>query len=231
MVDRHLIDLVHALNDRCAQAPILLLATARPEFRPPWRSQPHHKVISLAPLDEAQVQRIIAELSVSRTLLADVMRRVSERAGGVPLFVEEVTRLLLERGEAGGLASPTLQQSLAARLDRLGDARKVAQIAAVLGPDFTYALLRAVGGIDDFALQSALEQACRRGPPHLRGRRLASELPLQARADPDAAYESLLKSSRQALHRRTAEILVGQPEPAAAEPEVIAHHFTQAGLD
>src|ERR1700729_4298528 len=154
------IDLVHALTDRCAQAPILLLATARPEFRPPWRSQPHHRVISLAPLDEAQVQRIIAELAVSRTLLADVMRRVSERAGGVPLFVEEVMRLLLERGEAGGLQAvpPTLQQSLAARLDTLGEARKVAQIGAVLGHDFTYALLRAVGGIDDPALQSAPER-------------------------------------------------------------------------
>src|ERR1700733_11872096 len=137
------IDLVRALSDRCAQAPMLLLATARLEFRPPWRSQPHHKVISLAPLDEAQVERIIAELAVRRTLLAEVMRRVSERTGGVPLFVEEVTRLLLERGEAGGLQAipPTLQQSLAARLDRLGQAREGAQIGAGLRRDFTYVLL------------------------------------------------------------------------------------------
>ena len=227
------IDLVHALTDRCAQAPILLLATARPEFRPPWRSQPHHRVISLAPLDEAQVQRIIAELAVSRTLLADVMRRVSERAGGVPLFVEEVMRLLLERGEAGGLQAvpPTLQQSLAARLDTLGEARKVAQIGAVLGHDFTYALLRAVGGIDDPALQSALERLADADLLICEGAGSQANYRFKHALIQDAAYESLLKSSRQALHRRAAEILVEQPEPAAAEPEVIAHHFTQAGLD
>jgi class 3 adenylate cyclase/predicted ATPase len=227
------IDLVHALSDRCAQAPILLLATARLEFRPPWRSQPHHKVISLAPLDEAQVQRIIAELAVRRTLSADVMRRVSERAGGVPLFVEEVTRLLLERGQPGGLQAipPTLQQSLAARLDRLGEAREVAQIGAVLGRDFTYALLRAVGGIDDPALQSALDKLAdadlliaERAGPHANYR-------FKHALIQDAAYDSLLKSRRQALHRRAAEVLRDEPERAPAESEVIAHHFTEAGLD
>ena len=105
------IDLVHALSDRGAQAPILILATARPEFRPPWVLKPHHKVISLAPLDEAQVQRMIAELAFRRTLSTQVTKRVSDRAGGVPLFVEEVTRLILERGEQGAAQAipPTLQ--------------------------------------------------------------------------------------------------------------------------
>jgi class 3 adenylate cyclase/tetratricopeptide (TPR) repeat protein len=227
------IDLVHALSDRCAEAPILLLATARLEFRPPRRSQPHHKVISLAPLDEAQVQRIIAELAVRRTLSADVMNRVSERAGGVPLFVEEVTRLLLERGQPGGLQAipPTLQQSLVARLDRLDEAREVAQIGAVLGRDFTYTLLRAVGGIDDPALQSALDRLADADLVIAEGAGSQANYRFKHALIQDAAYESLLKSSRQALHRRAAEILVGQPEAAAAEPEVIAHHFTQAGLD
>ena len=227
------IDLVRALSDRCAQAPILLLAMARLEFRPPWRSQPHHKVISLALLDEAQVQRIIAELAVRRTLSAEVMRRVSERASGVPLFVEEVTRLLLERGEAGGLQAipPTLQQLLAARLDRLGEAREVAQIGAVLGRDFTYALLRAVGGIDHPALQSALDRLADADLLISEGAGSQANYRFKHALIQDAAYESLLKSSRQALHRRAAEILVGQPEAAAAEPEVIAHHFTEAGLD
>ena len=227
------LDLVHALSDRCAQAPILLVATARLEFRPSWRSQPHHHVISLAPLDEVQVQRIIAELAVSRTLLADVMRRVSERAGGVPLFVEEVTRLLLERGQASGLQAipPTLQQSLAARLDTLGEAREVAQIGAVLGRDFTYALLRAVCGIDDPALRSALDRLADADVLLSEGAGSQTNYRFKHALIQDAAYESLLKSSRQVLHRRAAEILVGQPEPAAAEPEVIAHHFAQAGLD
>jgi class 3 adenylate cyclase/predicted ATPase len=227
------IDLVRALIDGSARAPILMLATARLEFRPPWRPRPHHKVISLAPLDEAQVQRIIAELAVRRTLSTDVMRRVSERAGGVPLFVEEVTQLILERGQPVGLQviPPTLQQSLAARLDRLGEAREVAQIGAVFGRDFTYALLRAVGGVDDPALQSALDKLA------------DADLLIAESAGPqanyrfkhaliqDAAYDSLLKSRRQALHRRAAEVMRDEPERAAAEPEVIAHHFTQAGLD
>jgi class 3 adenylate cyclase/tetratricopeptide (TPR) repeat protein len=227
------IDLVHALSDRCAQAPILVLATARLEFRPPWRSQPHHKVISLAPLDEAQVQSIIADLTVRRTLSADVMRRVSERAGGVPLFVEEVTHLLLERGQPGGLQAipPTLQQSLAARLDGLGEAREVAQIGAVLGRDFTYTLLRAVGRIDDPDLQPALEKLADADLLIAEGDGQHANYRFKHALVQDAAYESLLKSSRQALHRRAAEILVGQPEAAAAEPEVIAHHFTEARLD
>ncbi|HZZ23477.1 MAG TPA: AAA family ATPase [Roseiarcus sp.] len=187
------IDLVHALSDRCAQAPILVVATARLEFRPSWRSQPHHKVISLAALDEAQVQRIIAELAVRRTLFGDVMRRVSERAGGVPLFVEEVTRLLLERGQPGGLQAipPTLQQSLAARLDTLGEARKVAQIGAVLGRDFTYALLGDVSGIDDPALHRLADADLLISE----GVGLQGSYRFKHALIQDSAYESLLKSA------------------------------------
>ena len=161
------------------------------------------------------------------------MRRVSERAGGVPLFVEEVTRLLLERGQPGGLQAipPTLQQSLAARLDTLGEAREVAQIGAVLGRDFTYALLRDVGGIDDPALQSALDRLADADLLISDGVGSQASYRFKHALIQDAAYETLLKSSRRVLHRRAAEILVGQPEPAAAEPEVIAHHFAQAGLD
>src|SRR6516225_4095580 len=123
---------------------MLILATTRPEFRPPWSLRSHHSVISLDPLDRADVAQMVGELAQRHALSKDVIDGVSERTGGVPLFIEEVTRLLLERGEPGGLQAipPTLQQSLAARLDRLGAAREVAQIGAVLGRDFTYALLR-----------------------------------------------------------------------------------------
>src|SRR5580698_809480 len=192
------IDLVHALSARCAEAPILLLATARPEFRPPWRSQPHHRVISLAPLDEAQVQRIIAELAVRRALSAEVTRRVSERASGVPLFVEEVTRLLLERGEAGGLQAipPTLQQSLAARLDRLGEAREVAQIGAVLGRGFSYALLQSVARLDEGALQSTLERLAEADILFIEDDGPQANYRFKHALIQDAAYESLLKSHR-----------------------------------
>ena len=154
------LDLMQALAERGAQAPLLILATARPEFRPPWSLRSHHSVVSLSPLDRANVAQMVGELAARHALSQEVVEGVSERTGGVPLFVEEVTRLLLERGEAGGLQAipPTLQQSLAARLDRLGEAREVAQIGAVLGRDFSYLLLRAVGGVDDPALQSALDR-------------------------------------------------------------------------
>ena len=154
------LDLMQALAERGAQAPLFIIATARPEFRPPWSLRSHHSVISLSPLDRADVALMVGELAARHALSKEVVEGVSERTGGVPLFVEEVTRLLLERGEAGGLQAipPTLQQSLAARLDRLGEAREVAQIGAVLGRDFTYTLLRAVGGVDDPGLQSALDR-------------------------------------------------------------------------
>jgi predicted ATPase len=137
------LDLMQALAERGAQAPLFILATTRPEFRPPWSLRSHHSVISLSPLDRANVARMVSELAARHALSQEMVEGVSERTGGVPLFVEEVTRLLLERGEKGGahLIPPTLQQSLAARLDRLGPAREVAQIGAVLGRDFA---LRAV---------------------------------------------------------------------------------------
>jgi predicted ATPase len=149
------------------------------------------------------------------------------------MFVEEVTRLLLERGEQGGLQAipPTLQQSLAARLDRLGDAREVAQIGAVLGRDFSYALLHAVSGVDDPDLQSALDRLTSADLFIAEGAPPQASYRFKHALIQDAAYDSLLKSRRQALHRRAAEILRDDPERAAAEPEVIAHHFTQGGLD
>ena len=227
------LDLMRVLAERGAQVPLLIIATTRPEFLPPWSARSHHSLISLSPLDRMQVAKMVSELSAHHALPRDIVEGVSERTGGVPLFVEEVTRLLLERGQPGGLQAipPTLQQSLAARLDRLGEAREVAQIGAVLGRDFTYALLRAVGGIDDPALQSSLDRLAEADLLISEGAGSQGNYHFKHALIQDAAYESLLKSSRQALHRRAAEILVGQPEQAAAEPEVIAHHFTQAGLD
>ena len=132
------LDLMRALAERGAQAPLFIVATTRPEFRPPWSVRSHHSVISLAPLDRAQVAKMVGELASRHALSKEVVEGVNERTGGVPLFVEEVTRLLLERGVEGGPQAipPTLQQSLAARLDRLGPAREIAQIGAVLGRGF-----------------------------------------------------------------------------------------------
>ena len=180
------LDLMRALAERGAQAPLFVIATTRPEFRPPWSVRSHHSVISLAPLDRAQVARMVGELASRHALSKDVIEGVNERTGGVPLFVEEVTRLLLERGVEGGAQAipPTLQQSLAARLDRLGPAREIAQIGAVLGRGFSHALLQAVAGLDEAGLQSALERLAEADILFVEGDGAAGELPLQARADP-----------------------------------------------
>ena len=223
------LDLLRALADRGAQAPLLLLATTRPEFRAPWSLRPHHSLISLSPLDRAGVARMVGEISARHALSKELIEGVNERTGGVPLFVEEVTRLLVERGEQGSVQAipPTLQLSLAARLDRLGPAREVAQIGAVLGRDFVYVLLRDVAEIEEPALQASLDRLADADLLFVEGAPPEANYRFKHALIQDAAYESLLKSRRQALHRRAAEAL----REANGEPEAIAHHFTEAGLD
>ena len=227
------LDLLRALVERGAQAPLLIVATTRPEFRPDWSLRSHHSVISLAPLDRAQVRKMVGEIASRHALSDEVIDGVGERTGGVPLFVEEVTQLLIERDAQGGARAipPTLQQSLAARLDRLGEAREVAQIGAVLGRDFSYRLLSGVSssaaGLDEPRLQAALDQLAEADLLFVDGAPPTVAYRFKHALIQDAAYESLLKSRRQALHRRAAEAL----RDANAEPEAIAHHFTEAGLD
>lgn len=224
------LDVLQALAERGAQAPLLIIATTRPEFRPPWKLRSHHGVISLAPLDAGEVARMVGEISAHHALSKEVIAGVSERSGGVPLFVEEVTRLLLERGEAGGVQAipPTLQQSLAARLDRLGSAREIAQIGAVLGRGFSHALLQAVAGLDEPALRAALDRLADAELLFVDGVAPHANYRFKHALIQDAAYDSLLKSRRQTLHRRAAEVLLASPAP---EAEALAHHFTQAGQD
>jgi len=227
------LDVLRGIAERGALAPLFVVATTRPEFRPPWGMRSHHGTISLAPLDRAQVQEMVAELSARHALPREVVEDVAARTGGVPLFVEEVTRLLLERGAQGGIETipPTLQQSLMARLDRLGPAREVAQIGSVIGRGFSYSLLRDVAGIEDAALQAALEKLAEADIVLVQGLPPESDYRFKHALVQDAAYENLLKSRRQVLHRRVAESLRDRfAAIAAAEPESLAHHFTQAGL-
>jgi class 3 adenylate cyclase/predicted ATPase len=227
------LDLMDALAERGAEAPLLIIATARREFRAPWSARPHHSVISISPLDRAQVTRMVCQLASTYALSQEVIGRVSERSGGVPLFVEEVTRLLLERGVAGGAPAipPTLQQSLAARLDRLGPAGEIAQIGAVLGRDFPHTLLQAVADLDEAELRPALERLADADILFIEGDGPRASYRFKHALIQDAAYESVLKSRRRALHQRAAELLRDSPERATAEPEAIARHFTAAGLD
>ena len=202
------LDLIQALAERGAQAPLLVVATARPEFRAPWGMRSHHAVVALAPLDRTEVRRMVGEIAEQHALPQEVVERVSERTGGVPLFVEEVTRLLLERGDTGSQAvPPTLQQSLAARLDRLGEAREVAQIGAVLGRDFAYSLLREVAEADEPTLQASLDRLADADLLFVEGAPPKANYRFKHALVRDAAYQSLLKSRRQQLHSRVAKIL------------------------
>ena len=227
------LELLRGIAERGALAPLFVLITARPEFRPAWGMRSHHGTISLAPLDRQQVRHMVGELAARNALPRDVIESVTERTGGVPLFVEEVTRLLLERGEQGSLQAipPTLQQSLTARLDRLGPARQVAQIAAVIGRGFSYALLRTVSGMEDVPLQTALERLAEADILLVQGLPPESDYRFKHALMQDAAYENLLKSRRQLMHRRVGEVLRDHfADSATAEPELLAHHFTEAGL-
>ena len=228
------LDVLRGIAERGALAPLFVLLTARPEFRPSWGARSHHGVISLVPLDRYQVRHMVEELAARHALAKEVIEGVTERTGGVPLFVEEVTRLLLECGEQGGTQAipPTLQQSLTARLDRLGPAREVAQIAAVIGRGFSYPLVRAVADMNDEALQTALERLAEADIILVQGLPPESEYRFKHALIQNAAYENLLKSRRQAFHRRAGEVLRDQfATTAATEPELLAYHFTQAGLN
>src|SRR5450755_4403533 len=225
------LDVLGGMAERGALAPLFIVATTRPEFRPSWGMRSHHGTISLSPLDRLQVREMVAELSARHALPREVAEGVAARTGGVQLFVEEVTRLLLERGGKGGIQSipPTLQQSLMARLDRLGPAREVAQVGSVIGRSFTYGLLRAVSAMEDGPLQMALERLAEADILLVEGLPPESDYRFKHALIQDAAYENLLKSRRQVLHRRVAAALLDNLAATAAEPELLAHHFTQAG--
>ena len=166
------LDLIQALAERGAQAPLLVVATTRPEFRAPWGMRSHHAVVALAPLDRTEVRRMVGEIAAQHALPQEVVERVSERTGGVPLFVEEVTRLLVERGEQGGVqAIPPTFSSRSPRAST-GWARRVrwrrsARFLDAISPTRCCAMSPR---LDEPALQAVIGSACRRRPPVCRGR-------------------------------------------------------------
>ncbi len=165
--------------------------------------------MTIAPLDRAQILTMVGEISARFALSREAAEHLVERTGGVPLFVEEVARLLSERGGQGyeQTLPPTLQQSLAARLDRLGPAREVAMVGSVLGREFSYALLGAVAELDEAALEEALEKLAEAGILIVDGLTPDANYRFKHALIQDSAYETLLKSRRQTLHRRAAETM------------------------
>ena len=230
--------------DRIKTLPVLLIVTFRPDFNAPWVGQSHVTSLTLNRLGERETAAIIARLVGNKELPADVMAEIVERTDGIPLFVEEMTKAVLEaesedeaRRTAAAVPSPalavpaSLHASLMARLDRLGPAKEVAQIGAAIGREFSHALLAAVVRKPEAELGSALDRLIAAGllfrqgvPPH------ATYLFKHALVQ-DAAYGTLLREPRRALHARIAETLESQfAEIAENQPELLARHCTEAGL-
>ena len=228
---------------RVAAHRALLIVTFRPEFEPPWSGQPHVTAVALDRLTRAEIHAMVDQIAGGRPLPASIRQDIVERADGIPLFVEEMTKAVLEAGSESearrtaasipvpALAVPaSLHASLMARLDRLGPAKEVARIGAVIGREFSHALIAAVAGQSENELASALERLVAAGllfrqsaPPH------ASYLFKHALVQ-DAAYGTLLREPRRVLHARIAETLESRfPEIAERQPELLARHCAEAG--
>ena len=232
------------LADRIDALRVLLFVTFRPEFAAPWIGRPNVAALTINRLTQHEVETLIDRVVGSRQLPADIRKDIVERADGVPLFVEEMTKAVLEAGgeTAAGrtvaavpppaLAVPaSLHASLLARLDRLGPAKEVAQIGAALGREFSYELLSAVARRSDEQLRSALDQLTEAGLVFCRGAVPRADLMFKHALVQDTAYSTLLHSQRRQLHARVGTALEELfPEIAETQPEIPAYHFTEAGL-
>jgi class 3 adenylate cyclase/predicted ATPase len=223
---------------------VLLIVTFRPEFEPPWIGRPHVTALTINRLPQRDVGTIIDRVVGNKLLPVSIRQDIIERSDGIPLFIEEITKAVLE-AEGQGAAEQTvaavpstaravpasLHASLMARLDRLGTVKEVAQIGAAIGREFSHALLAAVAGRQGAELQSALDRLIEAGllfgqgvPPH------ATYLFKHALVQ-DAAYGTLLREPRRALHARIAETIESQfADIAENQPELLARHCTEAGL-
>ena len=225
------------LLDPAATVPLLVLVTLRLQsLEILWGPRAHLTSVTLAALGTEEVERLIDRVAAGSDLPEGVRRQIVARTDGVPLFVEELTKAVLEAGlEAGDMGGgrlelpATLRDSLAARLDRLGPAKQVAQLAAVLGRSFTFEQLAAVSPLDETALQRELRQLVQAELVHRRGSGRAARYLFKHALVQDAAYDSLLKRERQQLHREIAGMLTARfPEVAATQPEILARHWTEA---
>ena len=239
------LELLDLTVERVRQLPVLALFTMRSEFEPPWVGLPNVGTLTLGRLERNDVESMVARVTGGRGLPAEVMKQIVAKTDGNPLFVEELTKAVLEAGilveDAEGyrldgplqpLAIPaTLQDSLMSRLDRLAPVREIGQIGAAIGRDFSYSLLRAVAGRDETALTHALAQLEQAELVFRRGEPPEAVYSFKHALVRDAAYESLLKSRRQQLHGQIARALEERfADIVASQPEIAAHHFTEAGL-
>jgi class 3 adenylate cyclase/tetratricopeptide (TPR) repeat protein len=233
-----------ALVPRLQALPIMLVITHRPEDTPHWPEQPHVTGLGLGRLARRQGTELVTEVARGRALPAEVLAQIVVQADGVPLFMEELTKSVLESGllrEAGDqyklqspLLAPTiptsLRDSLLARLDRFAPMKHILQIGACIGREFSYELLARVSRLPDEPLEEALRKLTGTGLVYRRGIPPDATYTFKHALVQDAAYDSLLKSKRQQLHARLAQVLQEDfADRVASEPELLAHHYTQAG--
>jgi predicted ATPase len=225
---RELLDLT---VERARTLPMLLIITFRPEFQPPWIGQSQVTMLALNRLDRRERTALVSQIAGGKTLAREMVDQIAARTDGVPLFIEELTKSVLESGVPLVAIPTSLHDSLMARLDRLDSVRRVAQIGAAIGREFSYPLLRAVSRVPDEQLQADL------------ARLVASELVFQRGTPPDAVYSfkhalvqdaahgSLLRTTRRQLHAQIAAALeTYSPELTDTQPELLAQHYAEAGL-
>jgi tetratricopeptide (TPR) repeat protein len=244
-IDPTSLDLLDRAVARVAVMPVLLVMTFRPEFQPTWVGQPHVTMLPLGRLGRRDATAIIEGVTKGKALPDEVAEQILARTDGVPLFIEELTSTLLESGlmretsdryvldgPLPPLAIPTtLQASLVARLDRLATVMDVAQIGASIGRHFSHELIAAVASLTRVDLDAALERLTVSGLISRRGAPPDATYSFKHALVQDAAYATLLRSRRRQLHASIAKVLVERfPTMVESLPEVVAHHFTEAGL-
>ena len=238
------LEVLGLLVEQAPTVPMLHVLTYRPEFSPPWPQRSHMTPLVLNRLERPQVEALITQRAGGKTLPAEVVQYIVAKTDGVPLYVEELTKMLLtspllrEQADQYVLTGPlhavaipdTLQDALMARLDQLNRAKEVAQLGAVLGREFAYELLQAIAPQDENALQEGLAQLVAAELLYQRGRPPRARYIFKHVLIQDAAYTSLLKSTRQQVHQQIAEVFEARfPALVETQPELVAQHYAAAG--
>ena len=240
--DPSTLEFLELVIEQCPTVPILNILVFRPEFVPAWQSRSHMTPLTLNRLERPEVEAMIRQQTGGKALPAEVVEHIVTKTDGVPLFVEELTKTMLQSalmheeaaryvltGPLAAVAIPaTLQDSLMARLDRLPTVREVAQMGAVLGREFAYEAISALTAVEEAVLQDGLGQLVEAEVLYQRGRVPRAKYIFKHALIQDAAYQSLLKRTRQQYHRQVAELLEARfPEMVETQPELVAYHYTE----
>lgn len=244
-IDATSLELLSLIVERTRGVPLMLIVSFRPEFAPPWVGQSHVTMVTLNRFDARETETMVKRVAGGTSLPGEVLDQIIARTDGVPLFIEELTKAVIDggwlqreedkfilTGPVPATAIPTsLHASLVARLDRAAPVKDVAQIGAAIGREFSFELVASVTGLSDRVLAQALEQLVSAELIYRRGGPPTAIYTFKHALVQDAAYSTLLRGRRQELHARIAEVLENKfPDTVEVEPEILAHHCTEAGL-